>query len=234
MENQNSLVPFTKLSADIAIAVKPVLSMVVADEATLNEATLAGKNVKHFAKLVEEKRKELVKPLNDEVKRINDYAKKIAAPLEQAETHIKKELRSYEIEVMARKRAEEQARLEKERKEREEALETERKAREENLAFLKEFGADENDIVREEIIAEASTEREEAELKKDVRSMEKSIAATRVSNTRKVWKHEVTDASLVPREFLIVDESAIRKAVVAGAREIAGVRIYEDVVVALR
>jgi hypothetical protein len=44
----------------------------------------------------------------------------------------------------------------------------------------------------------------------------------------KVWKFEVLNTALVPREFLIVDETAIRRAIAAGTREIAGVRIYQE------
>lgn len=45
---------------------------------------------------------------------------------------------------------------------------------------------------------------------------------------RKVPKFEVLDASKLPREYLCADEKAIRAAVNAGTREIAGVRIWED------
>ena len=44
----------------------------------------------------------------------------------------------------------------------------------------------------------------------------------------------VVDPMTVPREYLVVDEKAIRAAVRAGVREIAGVRIYEDVEMAVR
>jgi hypothetical protein len=47
-------------------------------------------------------------------------------------------------------------------------------------------------------------------------------------------KFEVSDASLVPREFLVVDEKAIRTFVNGGGRELNGVRIYEDVQISIR
>lgn len=49
------------------------------------------------------------------------------------------------------------------------------------------------------------------------------------ATTTLVWKFEVQVPSQVPVEYMTVDESKIRKAVQAGIREIAGVRIYEDV-----
>lgn len=44
-----------------------------------------------------------------------------------------------------------------------------------------------------------------------------------------VWRHEVVDPAAVPRQFLMVNEAAIKAAVAGGMREIPGVRIFEDV-----
>lgn len=41
------------------------------------------------------------------------------------------------------------------------------------------------------------------------------------------WTHEIEDPDKVPREYLMVDEKEIRKAVKAGVREIPGVKIFE-------
>jgi cell fate (sporulation/competence/biofilm development) regulator YlbF (YheA/YmcA/DUF963 family) len=54
------------------------------------------------------------------------------------------------------------------------------------------------------------------------------------ASVRKVWRFEVIDESQVPREYLVVDEKKIRAVVKAGVRSIPGVRIYEDVDVAVR
>lgn len=48
------------------------------------------------------------------------------------------------------------------------------------------------------------------------------------------WVHRVKDPLLVPRDYLMVDEVKIRAAVKAGAREIAGVEIFQDVQTAIR
>ncbi len=53
-------------------------------------------------------------------------------------------------------------------------------------------------------------------------------------STRPVWKFEVTDAALVPREFCSPDVTKLRAAVGDGAREIPGVRIFEEQVVVVR
>jgi hypothetical protein len=54
------------------------------------------------------------------------------------------------------------------------------------------------------------------------------------ASMRKVWKFDVLDDELVPRDYLVVDESLIRKAMAAGVREIPGVRIYQDEQVTIR
>lgn len=54
------------------------------------------------------------------------------------------------------------------------------------------------------------------------------------AGTRKEWTFEITDVALVPREFMLVDEKAIRAQVKAGIRQIPGVRIFEDSNIVLR
>lgn len=49
-----------------------------------------------------------------------------------------------------------------------------------------------------------------------------------VTSTVMVWRHEVIDPQLVPRQYLTVDETAIKAAIRGGIREIPGVRIFED------
>lgn len=48
------------------------------------------------------------------------------------------------------------------------------------------------------------------------------------------WVHEVTDAAQVPRQYLMVNEAALKAAIAGGVREIPGVRIFEQVRTAIR
>lgn len=50
----------------------------------------------------------------------------------------------------------------------------------------------------------------------------------------KVWKWELVDASQIPLEYWSIDAAKIEAAVKAGAREIPGVRVYEDARVVAR
>jgi len=48
------------------------------------------------------------------------------------------------------------------------------------------------------------------------------------------WTHEVLDPSLVPRNYLMVNEAAIKAAVAGGLRSIPGVRIFSALQTAIR
>jgi len=54
------------------------------------------------------------------------------------------------------------------------------------------------------------------------------------SRLRKVWRFQVTDKRLMLMEYLMPDESAIRRAISEGVRHIDGVRIYEEDTVSVR
>lgn len=60
-----------------------------------------------------------------------------------------------------------------------------------------------------------------------------AMSGTKASASLK-WVHRVTEPEKVPREYLMVNEAAIKAAVAGGTRHIPGVEIYEDVRTAIR
>jgi len=54
----------------------------------------------------------------------------------------------------------------------------------------------------------------------------------RATTIRKAWTFKVKDLSLVPAEYMMLNEAAVRAAIRDGVREIPGLEIYEDTVVA--
>lgn len=60
-----------------------------------------------------------------------------------------------------------------------------------------------------------------------------SISGVKATASRK-WVHEVTDPDAVPRQYLMVNDAALKAAIAGGKREIPGVRIFEDVRTAIR
>lgn len=163
--------------------------------------------VKKLNKSIEDVRKALVEAPNQFVKGVNGLAKGFQSTLDGIENTLKRKITIYTNKVEMERR------------------EMERKAREEARKL------------QAELDAQAKGKGIEAP-KVDVPVVPKAAQVTRTAegtaSIRKEWKHEVTDATAVPREYLIVDESAIRRAVKSGVREITGVRIFEDSTTVIR
>lgn len=79
--------------------------------------------------------------------------------------------------------------------------------------------------------AEGKSEVEVAIVNEEVKTQRGDVATTTV---KKVWKAEIMDETLVPREYLVVDQVAINKAVRDGVRSIPGVKIYQDEQISIR
>ncbi len=106
---------FDKLKSAITQFFGPAKEIVVRNFTSADEATAAGKVVKSYLDQVEETRDALVRPLNAQVKLINEYAKSVKAPLIEVESHLKDQLRTFTIE-QERVRQEELRRIEAERR----------------------------------------------------------------------------------------------------------------------
>lgn len=98
------------------------------------------------------------------------------------------------------------------------------------------------ELQRAEALAAAEKEAKKAEKKgakqlaEDIR--ERALSAEVVPSSanvkyRKRWTFKVTKLDKVPREFLCLDEKAVNAAIATGVREIDGLEIYEDTIVAV-
>lgn len=272
----NDLVKFDELVSDLTVFVSPIKDLVVTDKTSCDKANLTLKELKFWEKKIEEKRKEMVGPLNDQVKRINEYAKTVTAPLATPESHLKAQLMAYERllekereeqrrierEAQAKREAEARAVIDKQQaearaliaKQQAEAAEAARQAQEDAEALAMFAEPDESEQIKakaeqeaKEIAAkaEAETARIQAEAHMQAQKTEfeakqahwdvsKDIKANKVIGATRRWTFEVLDESLLPREFLIADEKKIRTAMHAGAREIPGVRIFQELSISNR
>lgn len=102
------------------LSVNSAITIKVADPQTYAEAADELAKVKGVAKRIEEQRKELTKPLDDEKKRVMDYVRPFTDALSRVETALKKGLGEYDAEQerkqrLAQAEAEEKARKEQER-----------------------------------------------------------------------------------------------------------------------
>lgn len=232
METQNQLQQFDQLQADIQLYVKPVMGLKVADAETQKSATVSVKEIKTWAKKVEERRKELTAPLRARIEQINSIAEKISSPLTDAEKHCKTELIAYD-KVLEVERQKQLKAIEEERKKKEQEAAIAAKKAQEQAEAAAMFGSGANET-RAALVANAEAERIKDEAAKEARRETKTIEANRVSGIREIWKYEILDSSKVPDQFWIIDDISIGKAVRAGAREIAGVRIYSEQTLGVR
>lgn len=187
--------------------------------------------IKSKIKEIEAARVKRVKPLNDTVKLINDDYKSLQAQLEAVLRVVEAPMLAFQREEERKRReAEEAARKERERIEAEarakaeeerKRLEAERKAAEEARAAA---AAAEDPF--DAALAEEEAEHREAEAAAARQAVEDSLRAAALAQNavvaavpakvtaagtslRKTWKFRIVDAALIPRGFLVPDETAL-------------------------
>lgn len=153
--------------------------------------------------------------LNTRLKRVEELRKSFVAPLND---HVKMinnmfKMQSEPLEKMLAgvKRLLSDFYLEEQRKA---DIEDERKRKIREAANAKREEKGQSEI----IIPVAQVARVDSTLK----------TSTGKSTATKVWQFEIINEDAIPREFCISDDRKIREAIKNGAREIAGVRVYED------
>lgn len=247
--------PDSTLPAEFA-SVEPTLAAIrsgyreIATIKTPEQFTRAGellKAVKGALKQIEDQRVAITKPINDSLRAVNAQAKTAAAPFETAEREIKARMVEYSdeqerIRREEQRKAEEAARAERERLARQ-AAEAEAKARAEQERLRREAeeaAAAGRAAEAAKLAAKADRVEEKAAAKIETLQMREAMVVAPVVEreapkvagvaTREVWKFEVTDPSLVPRQYLVVDESKIRKVVQALKSDagIPGVRVWSE------
>lgn len=237
---QANLQVFDKLKSDITVKLAPSLTISVSDDNTKNSALLAIKEVKHFSDLVESKRKELVDPLNQQVKQINAYAKSIMEPVENSKEHLKKQLLSFEL-LLEKARKEEAEKLAKAKAKAEADLKEKLAAEAQEKEFAAMFDGEQtaNEKIKQEIETQAATERAVAEIETYHKQEMKAVESNKVAGVRKIWKFEVTNLDEVPREFMMIDEKKInesfKQSIKIGQQlSINGILFYQDSILAVR
>lgn len=259
---------FNKAEDQVNKAIASLTSIKVVDSPeSLASATDIMKKSKQVETLIETKRKELVKPFNDQVKRINDYAKELTGKIPPAIETVKKLVLSYNTK------------LENDRKTK--AAEA-RKLQLVGMGFVLENGSytyegimvpeafltslDDASWSNQVQVISASLEKkkqdkiaalnaqkadadffgddqEVAAIDQQIRNVAATPAApvhvpafgsrsssggsSGVKGITRTWVHEVEDLSLVPREYLMIDEAKVKEAIKAGTRIIPGIKIFQ-------
>lgn len=182
--------------------------LIILTDADAAEATNILGFIATAKKKLEEKRTFFVKPINDQVKNINNLFKQYNLPLDNADSTLRRKVLAYRQE-QTRKKREEDERLRQLAEKEQRRLE--KKAEKKGLP------------APPPIIIQASE------------SAPKTIQASMGSaTTRTTWDFQIVDESLIPREYMVVDEKKIRAVVKAGIRNIPGVNIYQAETLSVR
>lgn len=175
----------------------------ITSPATLEKAIGYLSTIADVRKQVEAKRVELVKPLNEHVKRINEMFRPALKNLEDADGALRFKVLAYRSVEQKKADAERAALLK-------DAIKAQKKGDDDKAA---------------DIAASALAVVQPARLM--TAGVGLDGGHTSQVATRKTWSFAVEDIGCVPDEFWTLDESKIRSAVRAGTRKIPGVRIFE-------
>jgi len=197
-----------QLGASVQEMCAAAIKCVVTSDAHAEQATSLLSSIKAASNRAEAERRALVDPLNGVVKALNERFKKtFLNRLDDAERAVKAKIGGYLADK--RRAAEEEARKARER---EAQMAEEGRSRAAQNAAVKA-------AVAEQVAAETTSVR--------------GSAGGGVS-IQKRWTFELLEMREVPREWLELNETAVRRAIAQGVREIAGLRIYQQDVVASR
>ena len=180
------------------------------------------KEVSDYSKALTAQRQELTRPLKEQAKAIEADFKKPLDFLKEADCIIRTKINAY---------------LTAERRKAEAEAEAARKAAEEKaladaLALEAEKG-NTYDPITQAAVNEMIEEKQDALI--DATAIRSSVnQSTATSTVRTVWTFEVVDLSAVPADFLMLNEKAVRQAIKDGAREIAGLKIFQTSQVAIK
>ena len=177
----------------------------VTDEASCKLAADNLKGVKIKIKEIEDKRTELVKPLNDTVKRINAIFKPFLDRAEALKGILSKNVLDYQREVIRQREEAERQRREEEKTRLEEEA-------------LKSDSAEKLDQAIEQIDKIDNTP---SEVPKGIKS---DWSNTKI---RENWTYEIIDSAFVPSKYCSPDHKLIMEAIRRGEREIKGLKIYD-------
>ena len=230
----NDLVIFNPVKVDLLSLLPQLKNFTAIDtDVTAVAASLCLKQVTACIKAIDDIRKTAKQPHLDAGKAIDEFAKSLSAPAIEAQTHIKKLLLGFN-ENEAKRKAAELKRIEEEKR-----AEDERR----RLALERDVTPVEDGVlsfddgppaVQAQIIKEANFEAEQFVADKQHESAVKQLEKKAVKGVREVYKFAITDAKLIPREYLTVDVPTVNEAIRNGVREIPGLRIFTEKIMAAR
>jgi len=193
-------------------------SIAVVDEGSFGEAVAFGREVKSRAASIEERIDKILKPLNEARNSLLELKRTSLAPFVEWEKKIKSLCVSY-MDDQERKREEERKRKE---------AEAMKKAEDERLRHAQAVEETQGSAVATTLLEQPITP---LPLPKEA-----PIPKAEGASFRVVWKYEITNPYLVPREFLTIDEKKLSSYATSMKETavVAGVRFYSEKLMGLR
>lgn len=209
--------------------------------------------IKSKLKALEDQRVAITGPMNAALKAVNDLFRRPKEALEAALSYYERPMAAYKREEERKRReaedaarrerekaereareraAEEQRRLDEIRRQEEEARRAAEAAESPVAAFLAKQKVDQLQAqAKEQIQATTDAIREVALAPAAVPGDFVPKATAAGVATRKLWKFEIVDASLIPREYLIPDEKKIGELArtLQGKAALPGVRFFDEI-----
>lgn len=182
-------------------AMLAVESIVVDSDESLLSAGEFRRSIKDLGKQIKEEKEKATKPLNDVLKLVRSWFSPIEENYEKVENIVTSKMQEYQRQVDIKRKkaeAEAQAKIDQAKKELEAGNISEKQA--------------------EKVIAKTEVKLEKAP---------EVIKSSNTFHTRKVPKMRIVDATKIPKEYLIIDEVKLRKAVLSGVI-VPGAEYYEE------
>lgn len=196
----------------------------IENEADKENAVLMLKEISDYKKAIKKQEDELSADAKKELAEIKAMFNEPKSFLNNAEEIVRGKINHFLNEQKARMEAE--------------ALAIKQKAEDEALKQAEELealksGAGEYDAVTRKAMIEAIEAKQNKLIDATAKQTEINQSSAN-SVVRKVWAFRLTDLSKVPLQYIQLNETAVRNAIKAGERNIAGLEIFQECQVAIK
>lgn len=196
----------------------------IENEADKENAVIMLKEISEYKKAIKKQEDELSSDAKKELAEIKAMFSEPKSFLNDAEEIVRGKINHFLNEQKARMEAE--------------ALAIKQKAEDEALKQAEELealksGAGEYDAVTRKAMIEAIEAKQNKLIDATAKQAEINQSSAN-SVVRKVWAFRLTDLSKVPLQYIQLNETAVRNAIKAGERNIAGLEIFQECQVAIK
>lgn len=193
------------------------LSVAVTNQTQYEDCINWIRQIENFKKDLDEKRKTITKPIDQAKKAVMDLFNPYIEKCEKFSSFLRSKANGYLYE-------QEQLRIAEQKK----AFDEAEKKRKELEAKAKSASENGNEAKAEKLLEKAD----------NIQVAVVAPTVESVAGTAKVtrWKHRIIDETLIPREYLIVNEQALSKVAIAmkGTLKIPGVEFYSETTLAVK